>query len=188
MALTEDISSCSLISGELSSLQSVVVPLRKENARLVRESNALHGELLRKAEQHFDADAAERDAHVSTRRALTEARYLLKKHKIPFGYDEGAADAEVGANEDADAAALRLRVGELEARRADDEKVRDRLVFLAEERERELARLNGLVASGARRPHPDDRHHCFHDAFRDRAARLRGQLQAPRRNRLPRQV
>ncbi|EGB02703.1 hypothetical protein AURANDRAFT_68641, partial [Aureococcus anophagefferens] len=137
------------LSGELSSLQGVVVPLRKENARLVRESNALHGELLRKAEQHFDADAAERDAHVSTRRALTEARYLLKKHKIPFGYDEGAAGAEVGADEDADAAALRLRVGELEARRADDEKVRDRLVFLAEEREKELARLNGLVASGA---------------------------------------
>ncbi|KAH8047743.1 hypothetical protein JL720_16021 [Aureococcus anophagefferens] len=67
----------------------------QEKQRLVRGSNALHGELLRKAEQHFDADAA--GATRTCRRGALTRRYLLEAQDRSGG--EGRAGAEVGADE-----------------------------------------------------------------------------------------
>ena len=48
-----------------------------------------------------------------------------------------------GSSETRKGALKRCRAPVVDPRRADDEKVRDRLVFLAEERAKELARLDG---------------------------------------------
>ena len=56
------------LARELGDLQAAVVPLRKDNARLVRESNALHQEMLRRSAASVEGDAAAREQHVATRR------------------------------------------------------------------------------------------------------------------------
>ncbi|KAH8056271.1 hypothetical protein JL722_7575 [Aureococcus anophagefferens] len=156
------------LSGELSSLQGVVVPLRRKRGSCARATRSTASCCARPSST---STPTPRSATRTCRRGALRRRYLLKKHKIPLGYDEGAG-AEVGADEDADAAALRLRVGELEARRADDEKVRDRLVFLAE-REKELA-LNGLA------PRRDGDGRVGVGARGERAPRARGRGRARR--------
>ena len=69
------------VASELGDLRAALIPLRKDNAKLQRETNALHAELLAKAASRNDEDAAEREAHAETRRKLPSSERKEAKPK-----------------------------------------------------------------------------------------------------------
>ena len=128
------------VASELGDLRAALIPLRKDNAKLQRETNALHAELLAKAASRNDEDAAEREAHAETRRKLVKAKGLLGKHGVTW--DE--SDDVIG-----DPTSLQDRIRELETQLSSNEDRLERAEKLSRERRSEVDRLSALVSGSA---------------------------------------
>ncbi len=128
------------VASELGDLRAALIPLRKDNAKLQRETNALHAELLSKAASRNDEDAAEREAHAETRRKLVKAKGLLGKNGIKW--DE--SDDVIG-----DPSSLQERIRELETQLHSNEDRLERAEKLSRERRSEVDRLSALVSGSA---------------------------------------
>ena len=128
------------VASELGDLRAALIPLRKDNAKFQRETNALHAELLAKAASRNDEDAAEREAHAETRRKLVKAKGLLGKHGVTW--DE--SDDVIG-----DPTSLQDRIRELETQLSSNEDRLERAEKLSRERRSEVDRLSALVSGSA---------------------------------------
>lgn len=131
------------VAAELGDLRAALIPLRKDNSKLQRETNALHQELLSKAASSVEGDACEREAHVETRRKLVKAKGLLGKSGITW--DEDDDDDIVGV----DVASLQQRIKELETQARSDLDRLERAEKLSRERRQEVDRLAALVSGSA---------------------------------------
>jgi chromosome segregation ATPase len=128
------------VASELGDLRAALIPLRKDNAKLQRETNALHAELLAKAASRNDEDAAEREAHAETRRKLVKAKGLLGKHGVTWDESEDV----IG-----DPTSLQDRIRELETQLSSNEDRLERAEKLSRERRSEVDRLSALVSGSA---------------------------------------